>query len=333
MPIVSQGNIHYSTAELAERLRIPTDQVVSTIAQAKLKPQHIDDKWSLPLEQVKEWFGQFLSLDGHPAQYHIPNSLRTANSPWARTLVQMYENEINFPAAVSPEQGEFLHSLTCNIAPQQVVEVGCFTGISTVWIASALEQIGSAARIDSVDLFYDIFPFPPYRHNYLANPLAYAERCVSSAGLSERVRFHQMASQEMGMRYSELIKEPIDLLYLDGDHSIRGCRADFLLFYPYLRPGGYLILHDINPDRCGDPGPRHVIDHYIKGSRHFELIEVDTKPLNYGMALIRKKSDAPKTVWTRKALMWKIQYNAWRNQARKPAVRPPPPPAEISPSK
>lgn len=44
--------------------------------------------------------------------------------------------------------------------------------------------------------------------------------------------------------------EPIDLLWIDGDHSYEGCLADLENFFPHLKPGGWVGLHDyLNP--CG----------------------------------------------------------------------------------
>lgn len=40
----------------------------------------------------------------------------------------------------------------------------------------------------------------------------------------------------------------LDVLYLDGDHSYEGIKADFELFSPLVRPGGIIVFHDIVPD-------------------------------------------------------------------------------------
>jgi predicted O-methyltransferase YrrM len=40
----------------------------------------------------------------------------------------------------------------------------------------------------------------------------------------------------------------LDVLYLDGDHSYEGIKADFNLYSPLVRPGGLIVFHDIVPD-------------------------------------------------------------------------------------
>lgn len=40
---------------------------------------------------------------------------------------------------------------------------------------------------------------------------------------------------------------PIDLLFIDGDHSYDGVKQDFEMYAPLVRPGGAVALHDIVP--------------------------------------------------------------------------------------
>ena len=40
----------------------------------------------------------------------------------------------------------------------------------------------------------------------------------------------------------------LDVLYLDGDHSYAGIRSDFELYSPLVKPGGFIVFHDIVPD-------------------------------------------------------------------------------------
>jgi len=52
---------------------------------------------------------------------------------------------------------------------------------------------------------------------------------------------------------------PVDVLFIDGDHSYEGVRADFEMYAPLVRSGGIVAFHDILPhpahpeygvDRC-----------------------------------------------------------------------------------
>lgn len=46
-----------------------------------------------------------------------------------------------------------------------------------------------------------------------------------------------------------LAGRPIDFLYIDGDHSLDGVRADFETYGARVRPGGLIALHDIATHR------------------------------------------------------------------------------------
>lgn len=55
--------------------------------------------------------------------------------------------------------------------------------------------------------------------------------------------------------------QPIDMLFIDGDHSYDGVRADWLTWSPLVRPGGTVAFHDTwpNHDRT-EPGVTRWVD-------------------------------------------------------------------------
>lgn len=77
------------------------------------------------------------------------------------------------------------------------------------------------------------------------------------------------------------------MLYIDGDHTIPGCLRDFSLYEPFVAKGGYIILHDIYP-QSGWDGPRHVLDTVIPTRKDLSVVEIYTRPNNFGMSIIRK---------------------------------------------
>ncbi|MBF0202581.1 MAG: class I SAM-dependent methyltransferase [Desulfamplus sp.] len=236
----------------------------------------------------QESAGFFISHEGVP-QYNIPNYLSNIALPWASTLTDLYNNPVTFPASLSPSQGEFIKSIVANIAPDTIVEIGCFVGVSTLWIAAALEQIGSNAILHSIDLFNCIQKNPPYSYAELSNPMQFVQNNLEKAYLSHRVRLHKDNSACFIKKIMQFIPGgKIDFLFIDGDHSRDGCSHDFNLFQESVSNGGYIMFHDIYPECCTWDGPRHVLDNYIKNSDKFEMIEIPTTPFNYGIALVRK---------------------------------------------
>ena len=42
--------------------------------------------------------------------------------------------------------------------------------------------------------------------------------------------------------------QPIDFLFIDGDHRYAGVKADYELYAPLVRKGGIIAFHDIRPN-------------------------------------------------------------------------------------
>lgn len=52
------------------------------------------------------------------------------------------------------------------------------------------------------------------------------------------------------------VGDPIELLFIDGDHSYEGCLGDLVAWTPHVSPGGLIIIHDYKKEddwRCRYP--------------------------------------------------------------------------------
>jgi predicted O-methyltransferase YrrM len=47
------------------------------------------------------------------------------------------------------------------------------------------------------------------------------------------------------LKTTELMAGPIDVLFIDGDHSVEGCLRDYEMYSPLVKPGGMIAFHDI----------------------------------------------------------------------------------------
>jgi hypothetical protein len=63
---------------------------------------------------------------------------------------------------------------------------------------------------------------------------------LRAAGVEHKVEFHRAFSRDVARTWNR----PIRLLWIDGDHSYKGCKEDFDLFAPYLSDGGIIAFHD-----------------------------------------------------------------------------------------
>jgi glycosyltransferase involved in cell wall biosynthesis/cephalosporin hydroxylase len=80
-------------------------------------------------------------------------------------------------------------------------------------------------------------------------------------------------------KVSELISDnggPVDFLFIDGDHSLAGVKADFEAYAPMVKPGGFIAIHDILDTEWNRKQNCHVADFWnsIKEKyNHFEIVD------------------------------------------------------------
>jgi len=133
------------------------------------------------------------------------------------------------------------------------------------------------------------------RGKTLSRQLAVAEHFRQRADLAEQITFIQAASDIALTKLGDLVPEGIDLLYIDGDHTLAGAFADFNGYSPLVRPGGYILLHDINPEACGWDGP-HQLLRCLRAKRliprYLDQVNIAT-PDGFGLALLHKKNARP----------------------------------------
>lgn len=289
MPVQHGADQWYSVGELAHFLKADESAVARLLWVDGLRREDIAGVGHLHRADLDRFFRTFQAAQAIPESRHaLPEWLEGCSAPWAVTLTSRYREPYVYPTALSPTQGDLLRTLVANIAPRTAVEIGSYVGISTLWLAAGLDQGGSNGLLHAIDLFGELWPFPPYRYAYVPDLLHLARESARAAQLDQHIRFHQGDSQEVGKRLGALLDGPIDFLYIDGDHTAAGCLADFLLYYPHVAVGGYIAFHDINPAHCGCTGPRQVLDAVVKPSPTLALVELPTTPENYGIALVRK---------------------------------------------
>lgn len=85
------------------------------------------------------------------------------------------------------------------------------------------------------------------------------------------------------------VEGPFDLIVIDGDHSYQGVKADLHNYLPFLREGGFLVLHDSTTNIWGCDVPAVVEE--LKQSPRLSMVGefVSQKhPVPCGIALFQK---------------------------------------------
>jgi predicted O-methyltransferase YrrM len=139
---------------------------------------------------------------------------------------------------------------------RRAVEIGVYEGSSAVATVGALP---AGAELHLID------PFGHHPDALRAGDAATAwatRRAVARAARARpdvRVVWHVERSEDTAAGWSE----PVDLVFVDGDHSEEGCELDWRLWQPHVAPGGRVVFHDArdgSADGRGLPGPTAVVD-------------------------------------------------------------------------
>ena len=174
---------------------------------------------------------------------------------------------------IAPEQGAFLTLLTRIIGAQSAVEVGTFTGYSSLCIASGLADGGRLLCCDVSEEW-----------------TAIARRAWESAGVADRIDLKIAPGADTLRALPE--KETIDLAFIDADKPRYPVYYEELL--KRLRPNGVLLVDNVLWDgRVVQPGADDDNTGAIKAFNDMvaadDRVEAVMLPLADGLTLCRKK--------------------------------------------
>ena len=136
----------------------------------------------------------------------------------------------------------FLTALISVLAPRRVIEIGTSTGFSAAVIAAALSrrhENNSSVWVDTIDVRSKIDKMGPIGFEIPA----------LIPDLTTLVRLHTPHDATF---VSELAKrDELEIVFIDGNHHHPWPLLDLLRLAPYVRSGGWIVLHDIQLGTIG----------------------------------------------------------------------------------
>ncbi len=135
--------------------------------------------------------------------------------------------------------------------PKVFVELGTHTGESYFAFCQALAEGGVQSQAFAVDTWRGDQHTGAYDDSVYADVHAHNEGHYGSFSQLLRMRFDEAAA--------EFLDESIDVLHIDGAHTYEAVRQDFDTWWPKVRPGGVLLLHDA-AERQADFGVWRLLD-------------------------------------------------------------------------
>ena len=144
---------------------------------------------------------------------------------------------------------------------RRLVEIGVWHGVTTSRLRSVMASDGVLSAVD---------PFPPGRLGFSAQKqIAHYE--------VDRIRNGAVRWLETHSAEAAVGHEPVDFIFIDGDHSEQGTLQDWLAWKDLVQPGGIVAIHDSRstPTRAiDDAGSVKVTNEVILRDDRFETREV-----------------------------------------------------------
>ena len=174
-----------------------------------------------------------------------------------------------------PVEGKLIEMLSRMLSPQNILEIGAFTGYSAICLARGLKEGG---MLDSLEL-----------NDELEDLILQAHQ---KAGLEDKITLHIGDAKESLKRLKEEGKM-YDLVFIDANK--REYPTYYNLVFDMVRPGGYILADNVLWD--GKVYQENVPqDAQTQGIFNFnKMVKEDSRvenviiPIRDGMNLIRKK--------------------------------------------
>ena len=175
---------------------------------------------------------------------------------------------------IAPEQGQFLEIIVKISQSNKCLEIGRFTGLSTLCMAKGLSEKGSITTIDNSDEFLPI-----------------AQKYWQMAGVSNKINSIIGAGVEVMQSFIDR-QYFFDLIFIDADKN--NYPNYYELSLPLLRPNGIVIIDnmlwhgDVADDTKTDKETRTIrtLNQSIQSD---ERVDFSLLPLSDGLSFIRKK--------------------------------------------
>ena len=169
------------------------------------------------------------------------------------------------------DEGDALRAAAAGEGPGLWLEIGTYCGKSTLHLGSAAREVG--AHLVTVDHhrgseenqpgweWHDASLVDP--HNGRLETLPALRHALHDTGLDPHVTVVVGSTQQVARWWAT----PVDVLFLDGNHTEEVAQHDYAGFARHVRPGGLLAVHDVFPDPAdGGQPPWHVVQRALAES-------------------------------------------------------------------
>jgi predicted O-methyltransferase YrrM len=206
--------------------------------------------------------------------YVLAHSVREA--PVLARLRELTAKMPNHGMQISPDQGQFMALLVRLIAARRCIEIGTFTGYSSLSVALALPPDGSIIACD-----------------VNTETTAIAQRFWSEAGVEKKVQLRlQPALKTLDELLSDKGANLFDFAFIDADKE--AYRAYYEKLLQLIRPGGLIAVDNtLWGGLVADPREKDsstvALREFNDYVHHDERVDMALVPIGDGLTLLRKR--------------------------------------------
>lgn len=144
------------------------------------------------------------------------------------------------------------YALICNFRPKRILCIGSKYGFIPAVCALGCRD-NAFGKVDFVDAGFDIDDFDGPDVHWGGIGFWKKSRPKKYFGkfrIEKYIDLHVMKSEDFAKKFPN---RRYDYIHIDGDHSYKGVKSDFKLFWPRLNKNGFMAFHDIaSPDKDGN---------------------------------------------------------------------------------
>jgi len=216
---------------------------------------------------------QTINLDDKLYQYLLDVSLR--EDPVLKALRDETAQMDRSIMQIAPEQGQFMAMLAMLTNTRRYIEVGVFTGYSSLVVAKALPQDGEIIACDVSEEWTSV-----------------ARRYWRKAGVDEKIKLHLApADQTLQALLDQGQAESFDLAFIDADKT--NYATYFELVLQLLRPGGLVLIDNVLWDGAvADPSNQEDDTVALRALNEALLtdqrVDISMVPIGDGLTMARK---------------------------------------------
>jgi predicted O-methyltransferase YrrM len=194
-------------------------------------PRYFDIGEFKSFEQFEIKYRQLAEELGYAGKIPAPGEME-----FLHAMVDL--DDVRYPGGIGSRDYFFLTALVSILAPRRVIEIGTLTGFSTAIIAAAIyRQHGNNSEItvETID-----------SHTHCSidetRPIGFEIPDLIPT-LASTVRVH--TGRESDLVRELAARDQFGLGFIDADHRHPWPLLDVLRLAPYVKNGGWILLHDI----------------------------------------------------------------------------------------